>query len=249
MSYPEYSFSTYQYNSSYNTTDQIKDKVSSYQLSSIIDEIQKAMKISERQLIHRYLSKCTGVSTRSVLRYDKGEIKRTSLALLIAARDLLDKYKRGEIVTLWRGIDERPVVLRIQFNKLIDNIVVGGIYPTRNDLLSTAERKLGLKKGRLARIYRNPGVQLVDKIYYDTIEALEFEAEYLPEKTYSIGERIRHHIFGVGIVVKKIEKDKIIIRFIDGLTRILRENLKEDPFRMKNYGNFEPIPEFNLYAI
>jgi len=213
-----------------------EEKIPYKEFTNLVDKIQEKLGITERQLIHRYIAKATGITTRSILRYDKGEICYVPNIVMAVASELLRKIENDELIVLYRGNEERPVVLRKQFNKLVDSIIESGLYPSRSALLKIIEKRFGLKKGKLCRIYRNNGVQLVDKRYYDALLEIYEQCEYDPSKIYKIGDRIRHPSFGTGQVIKKLSKDKIVVRFSNGEEKILRENLKEDPYRIKLNG-------------
>ena len=219
--------------------DQEEGRVPSWRLKSLIDKIQATLALSERQVIHRYLANAVEISTRSVLRYDKGDVGTTPSILIEAARNVLERIRMGRPVVFLRGRDKRPVVVRKQFVDLVDRIVRSGLYPDRFDLFKLVEDKLNLHSGRVARLYRSTDVQLIDRSIYEIVSSLASKARYDPRVSYQVGDRIRHPVFGVGTVTKKIRKQKILVSFLDGTERLLREQLDEDPIRRRLCGAFD----------
>ena len=223
-------------------------RVQSWRLKTLIDRIQSTLSLSERQVIHRYLANQVGISTRSVLRYDKGDVTTTPAILVEAARNVLERIRMGRPVVFLRGREKRPVVVRKQLVDLVDRIVRSGLYPDRFELFKLVEDKLGLRSGRIARLYRSTDVQLIDRAIFDTASALASKARYDPRADYHVGDRIRHPVFGVGTVKKKVRKKKVLVKFLDGSERILREQLKEDPIRRRLCGSFD-VADHHVLAI
>lgn len=223
-------------------------RVPSWRLKTLIDRIQATLTLSERQVIHRYLANQVGISTRSVLRYDKGDVATTPTILIEAARNVLERVRMGRPVVFLRGRDKRPVVVRKQLVDLVDRIVRSGLYPDRFDLFKLVEDKLGLRNGRVARLYRSTDVQLIDRSIYDCISSLASKARYDPRAEYQEGDRIRHPVFGVGTVVKKMRKQKILVKFLDDSERVLREKLEEDPIRRRLCGSFD-VSDHHVLAL
>jgi hypothetical protein len=214
-------------------------RVPSWRLKTLIDRIQSTLALSERQVIHRFLASQVGISTRSVLRYDKGDVATTPSILIEAARDVLERIRMGRPVVFLRGREKRPVVVRKQFVDLVDRIVRSGLFPDRFELFKMIEDMLELRSGRIARLYRSTDVQLIDRAVFDTVASLASKSRYDPRISYDVGDRIRHPVFGVGAVIEKIPKEKILIRFLDGSERVLRECLEEDPVRRRLCGSFD----------
>ena len=211
----------------------------SWRLKTLIDRLQAALELSERQVIHRYLAEKVGVSTRSVLRYDKGDVATAPAVLIEAAKNMLEQIRMGRPIIFRRGREQRPVVVRRQMVDLVDRIVRSGLYRDRFEIFRIVEQNLGLRNGRVARLYRSTDVQLIDRAIYDAIAELAAKAKYDPRCIYQIGDRIRHPVFGIGVVKEKIPKKKILVAFRDGGDRILREGLIEDPIRRKLCGSFD----------
>jgi hypothetical protein len=226
--------------------EELEGRVPSWRLKNLIDKIQSALALSERQVIHRYLAHQVGVSTRSVLRYDKGDVATTPAVLIEAASNCLERIRMGRAVVFLRGREMRPVVVRKQMVELVDRIVRSGLYEERFELFRLAEEKLGLKSGRVARLYRSTDVQLVDREIYDCIAALASRARYDPRLTYQVGDRLRHPVFGVGTVTEKVPKQKIMVRFLDGSDRMLREQLHEDPVRRRLSSAFDAAEQHSV---
>lgn len=214
-------------------------RVPSWRLKALIDRIQELLGLSERQVIHRYLAVQVGVSTRSVLRYDKGDVATAPGCLIDAARAIVEQVRMGRPVVFLRGRAMRPVVVRKQLTDLVDRVIRGGLFDDRFDLFRRVEEFLGLKPGRVARLYRSTDVQLVDKALHDAVTELASRGRYDPRDTYEVGDRIRHPVFGLGVVAAKEPKDKILVRFNDGSEQVFREKLTEDPIRRRLWGQFD----------
>ena len=223
-------------------------RVPSWRLKALIDRIQELLTLSERQVIHRYLAVQVGISTRSVLRYDKGDVATSPGILIEAAKAVVEQVRMGRPVVFLRGRDMRPVVVRSQLVDLVDRVVRSGLFEDRFDLFRRVEEALRLKNGRVARLYRSTDVQLIDFSIYDTISSLASRAKYDPRSAYEVGDRIRHPVFGVGEVLEKVPKDKIRVRFADGSEQLFRENLTEDPVRRRLWGQFD-VGEHHVLAL
>lgn len=228
--------------------DSEEGRVPSWRLKSLIDRIQSTLALSERQVIHRFLANQVEISTRSVLRYDKGDVATTPSILVEAARNVLERIRMGRPVVFLRGRDKRPVVVRKQLVDLVDRVVRSGLYPDRFELFKLVEDKLGLRTGRVARLYRSTDVQLIDRFIYDMVSKLASKARYDPRTSYQVGDRIRHPVFGVGTVLRKVRKEKILVHFLDGSDRLLREQLEEDPIRRRLCGSFD-VAETHVLAL
>jgi len=214
-------------------------RVPSWRLKALIDRIQKVLCLSERQVIHRYLANKVGISTRSVLRYDKGDVASTPAMLIEAARDVIERIRMGKAITFLRGRDVRPVVVRKQFVDLVDRVIRNGIFENRFELFRQLEEHLDLHNGRIARLYRSTDVQLIDASIYECVTDLVQKTRYDPRASYLPGERLRHPVFGVGTVLEKVPRDKILVEFAEGERHILREQLREDPVRWRLFGSFD----------
>ena len=142
-------------------------------------------------------------------------------------------------VTMGKRHDAVDHPVRKQLVDLVDRIVRSGLYEERFEIFKLVEDKLKLRSGRVARLYRSADVQLIDQSIYDAIAGLASKARYDPRGTYQVGDRIRHPVFGVGTVTKKVRKAKILVRFLDGSERLLREHLHEDPIRRRLCGSFD----------
>lgn len=223
-------------------------RVPSWRLKALIDRIQAILCLSERQVIHRYLANQVEISTRSVLRYDKGDVATAPAILIEAARDVLERIRMGKPVIFLRGRDIRPVVVRKQLVDLVDRVIRGGLFEDRFDLFKQVEDELELKCGRVARLYRSTDVQLIDAAIYECIADLVQRARYDPRVSYKIGDRVRHPVFGVGTVKEKVPKAKIMVSFADGAERLLRESLKEDPVRRRLFGSFD-VPDHHVLSL
>jgi hypothetical protein len=217
----------------------VEGRVPSWRLKALIDRIQSLLCLSERQVIHRFLATQVGISTRSVLRYDKGDVETSPSILIEAARDILERIRMGKPIVFLRGRDVRPVVVRKQFVDLVDRVIRSELFIDRFDLFKQVEDELGLQKGRVARLYRSSDVQLIDSTIYECISGLVQRARYDPRACYKVGDRVRHPVFGVGTVQEKVPREKIRVRFGDGSERVLREQLEEDPIRRRLHGSYE----------
>ena len=223
-------------------------RVASWRLRTLIDRIQTSLSLSERQVIHRYLAHQVGISTRSVLRYDKGDVATTPSILIESSRNVHAEIRMWRPIVFLRGREKRPVVVRKQFVELVDRVIKSELYEDRFELFKLVEDKLGLRSGRVARLYRSTDVQLIDRCIYDAVASFATKARYDPRQDYSVGDRIRHPVFGVGTVKKKVRKQKILVSFCDGTERLLREQLEEDPIRRRLCGSFD-VSDHHVLAL
>ena len=219
--------------------DSSGERAPSWRLKALIDRIQELLNLSERQVIHRFLAIKVGISTRSVLRYDKGDVETAPTTLVEAARAAVEQIRMGRPIVFLRGREMRPVIVRQQLVDLIDRVVRSGLFEDRFEVFRRVEEALSLKSGRVARLYRSTDVQLIDETLYDAVADLASRARYDPRARYQVGDRIRHPVFGVGQVTCKEPKDKIRVQFADGTEQVFRENLAEDPVRRRMWGQFD----------
>jgi len=205
----------------------IRRSPSSSEFKKLVDRALHFLGLTERALVHRVIAEKTGFSTRTITRYEDGELLSIPETVLEAAEDLVRQAKDRELIVFHRGRNFRPVVQRYHMVALVDYAVASGVFRDRFELFSAVEEETGFSKGRMARLYRSDEVQLVDEEVYEAVRKLSFCQEYDPCREYDVGERLRHSVFGTGTVEGKLQLNRIAVRFAEFGLKILRENLYE----------------------
>lgn len=206
-------------------------RVPSSWLAHTLDEILLDVGLRERQFLYRYLGDRAGVHPTTILRYHLGELATAPQDLFRQARKLQRAVRMGEAITFVRGGDRGGVVVRERFVAQLDAILNTGLFQRKTDLFRIIEQESGLRKGLVERIYYDRKRRFVDNSALDSAAEVARKCEYDPAYTYDDGDRIIHPLFGFGSVVRKVPRDKLLVRFDDGSERELCENIKEDPYR------------------
>jgi len=205
-------------------------RVPAWRLAHQLDRLVELTELAEPSALHRLLAARTGVHATTVLRFHRNVLRSAPEVLLHVANDLERQARTGEAIRFPHGGDGSPVVTRTAFATVVDRLVETQLFPNRNALLHRIEDDLGIVRGRLTRLYRCRTFRWVPGAVLDILEELERQAQYDPSRTYEPGERLHHHLFGPGTVVKKLPLKKMIVAFDDGRSHTLREQLREDTY-------------------
>ena len=205
-------------------------RVPAWRLAHQLDRLVELTELSEPSALHRLLAVRTGVHATTVLRFHRNVLRSAPEVLLQVANDLERRVRSGEAIRFPHGGDGSPVVTRMAFAEAVDRLVETGLFPRRNALLHRIEDDLQIVRGRLTRLYRCRTFRWVPGKVLDILEELERHVQYDPSRSYEPGERMHHHLFGPGTVVEKLPRRKVVVRFDDGKSHTLREQLREDTY-------------------
>ena len=205
-------------------------RVPSWRLAHLLDRIIEMLQLSEPSALHRLLAQQTGTHPTTVLRFHRGNLRSAPESLLEAAIQLERRIRAGEALRFPHGTTGDLMVTRTSFAAAVDAVIETGLFPDRNRMLHRAEDNLGLRRGRLTRLYRCRTFRWVPDAVQCYLETLVVRCQYDPACEYEIGDRLCHHLFGAGTVVAKMPVDKIRVRFDDESEMIMRERLRENGY-------------------
>lgn len=221
-------------------------RIPAWRLAHQLDRLVELTELSEPSALHRLLAIRTGVHATTVLRFHRNVLRSAPEILLDVANDLERRARSGEAIRFPHGGDGTPVVTRMAFAEAVDNLVETGLFPNRNALLHRIEDDLDIVRGRLTRLYRCRTFRWVPGKVLDILEELERQVQYDPSRSYDPGERLHHHLFGPGTVTEKLPLKKIVVRFDDGRSHTLREQLREDTYWRQANNSPGPGEAFNF---
>lgn len=196
-----------------------------------MEAVLRSLDLDEHQFLCRYLADEVGLHATTVLRYYRCELKTAPWILLAQVEKLREKIANGEAVPFRRSAMGAPVVVREQTQKILAQLLDDRDPDERTELISGLEHRLNLRRGTVQRICSDPSLRFVQAHVHRAIEAIVEGVEYDPGRTYPLGQRIRHHLFGAGDVVEKVHKNKVLVEFAGGRRVLLSEAVPEDPYR------------------
>jgi len=205
-------------------------RVPSWRLAHLLDRIIEMLQLSEPSALHRLLARHTGTHPTTVLRFHRGNLRSAPEGLLRAAIQVERMIRAGQAIRFPHGTTGELMVTRTTFAAAVDAVMETGLFPDRNAMLHRVEDDLGLRRGRLTRLYRCKTFRWVPEAVQSHLETLLVRCQYDPELSYDVGDRLCHHLFGAGTVIGKTPVDKIRVRFDDDTERILRERLRENGY-------------------
>jgi len=197
----------------------------------------RSLGLGERQSLFRYLAERVGLHATTVLRYYQGDLE-TAPAELVAEIDLLRKHiVSGKAALFCRQNLGTQLVLRERTQVIVEGLLrergVGAGDEADRSFLRQLDRELDLPLGTTREICSDPDLCFVHATVHRAIEEFAHGEEYDPGRTYRLGERLRHHLFGPGSVKEKIHKNKVRVEFTGGKQVILSEAVTEDPYRFQ----------------
>jgi hypothetical protein len=201
-----------------------------------MEGLQQILELNERQILFRYLAVRVGLHPTTVLRYCQGDLETAPVALIVEIDRLRRQIVGDETVVFERYQGGPRVVLRERTRELIELILEERRSVQARSILDQLDRWLALPPGTTGRIRHHRGPRFVSVDVHRAIEEFVCGVEYDPVRTYRRGDRIRHHLFGLGTVMEKIHKNKVRVDFISGRGVILSEAVAEDPYRHQRLG-------------
>jgi hypothetical protein len=204
-------------------------RVSVHELQRRIDCVLSLLEKPGPYILYRYLADHLGMHATTVMRYVSGELPGIPAGVITVLRDLERSLELGEVVVLGRGTGEGgDVVPRRCFIALLDELVELGILAS--DIRdSDLERMLDARRGTLSRIRSSSSWPFVRLATFKSLVAVRDAAIYDPTRHYEVGDRLYHHDLGSGTVVDKRHKSRILVHFVSGVERLLREDVWLDP--------------------
>jgi hypothetical protein len=205
-------------------------RVASDQIRERIEAVLGALGQDEHQFLYRYLADRAEVHPTTVLRYHRGELRTAPRRLLSLLDDLLRRISTGEVVSFCRSNDGPEMVVRERVLEVVDTMFEGAPGASKARVFRALDDRLDLKPGTLARIYYDRKLRFVRADIHVALQRMVQCAEYDPCRVFAVGERVNHHLFGVGVVREKVHKNKVLIEFHDGRKALLSEAVPQDPF-------------------
>lgn len=205
-------------------------RVSTAALGEMFEEIRRALELEQCQFLYRYLAERLGVHATTIMRYVHGELKSAPAQVFFELDELRERIARGEAVPFKRKVDGNAIIVRERTAELLRRLLGDRDNVSRTAVFRKVEDRLALKPGTLARIYYNRKLVFVPADLHRALEKVVDGAEYDASAVYRKGDRICHHLFGLGTVQKKVHKDKVLVEFVDGRHVLLSEAVPEDPF-------------------
>jgi transcriptional regulator with XRE-family HTH domain len=205
------------------------------ELQHWFDRVIDLLEDQGQYLLYRYVAGKLGVHPTTVMRYHRGELAGDPSRVVPILRDLHRKLESGTTVEFRHGPDDAErVVPRRCFLDLVDEIGELGLVPVDGQggepgLDEEVERMAGLKRGTVERIRASSSWPFVKLDLYEKLRAARERSIYDPCRHYELGDRLYHHDLGVGTVVEKCHKSRIIVEFAYGIRRVLREDVWVDP--------------------
>ncbi len=201
-----------------------------------LEDVRTSLGLAERQILYRYLGGRVGLHPTTVLRYCRGDLETAPVVLIAELELLRQQIVDGETVVFERSRDGVPVVMRERTRSLLENLPMERGVDRDPSVHRHLDRWLKLPPGTTRRICHEQGPRFVSADVHRIIEDFVRGVEYDPVRTYRRGDRIRHHLFGLGTVVEKIHKNKVRVEFLGGRRVILSESVVEDPYRHQRHG-------------
>ncbi len=195
--------------------------------------------LREHQVLYRYLAERVGLHPTTVLRYYRGYLQTAPAALVAEIDFLRGQIVRGEVVLFRQGPDGSPVVLREQTRSIVEEFLATQGTAAEPAETEQLDIRLDLPPGTTGRIRFDAAQHFVPVNIHRAIEQFVHGVEYDPIRTFHVGQRVRHHLFGPGTVREKIHKNRVRIEFLDGKQVVLAEAVPEDPYRYQRMGGGE----------
>lgn len=195
-----------------------------------IEDVLKTVCAEEQQYLYRHLAEKVGLHPTTVLRYHQGELRTAPGALLDAIDELERHLTRNDAVQFRRSAGGRPMVLRALTLELIEELLAEGAHEHKGAMFRALDEQIGARSGTISRIYYDRNATFVRADVHRALEQFVHGIEYDPYRDYRPGMRIRHHLFGLGTVQRKMHKNKIVVKFAGRPPVILCERVPVDPF-------------------
>jgi hypothetical protein len=206
------------------------------QVRRALSEVLRSLGLGPRQILFRYLAERTGIHPSTVLRYYQGDLQTAPRALVEEIDRLRRRIVAGEAVVFRQGPDGTEVVLRSRTRSIVEELLRERGGGDGQSCFQELDCRLALPPGTTRRICTDPDLYIVQADIHLAVEKFVHGVAYDPVQTYCVGDRIRHHMFGLGTVKEKIHKNKIRVEYCGGKQVILSEAVPEDPYRYFRLG-------------
>lgn len=212
-------------------------RISTAEFRRRFDELYRRLGAAQRQPLYRELARRIGMHPTSVLRYYRGDL-RTAPRRLVEELDALGaQLDRGETRPVPAAQPKQPGVRSQHAVELLDCLVS---EDSSVEDVEALEHELHLEPDSLQRLRGEVCPRSVPAEVFSALEGRVRPAEYDPCLVYRVGVRVRHPMFGLGKVVRKIHKNKVMVEFAGGQQRMLSEAVNEDPYRLQLFAGGGP---------
>jgi hypothetical protein len=203
------------------------DRVPAGQVRGLVEELRLKVEVPPNVVI-REAARELGMHCSTVFRLASGRLATAPRALVAYLDGVRRRVQKGDVPVFHRAKTGVPVVPRGAVVKAMDAIFRRGLFTMKTDLFKLVDRATGLPLRHVAQAYYGTKTLFVDASIYRMLEAILKPREYNPNRTYKVGDGVRHPVFGAGVVVEKLQNDKIEVAFGRFGHRVLRENLIAD---------------------
>jgi hypothetical protein len=182
--------------------------------------------------VYRYVSEILDISPITVMCHCSGALLEHSDAVAGVLRDLWHRLESGEAVVFHTGeaVEDR-IVPRQCILQLVREIGAMEIVPATSHFTSTLESMTGIERGALRKTLAPDAPPFAPLEMHLRLASLIDRVSYEPCRHYEIGDTIHHHRFGIGKVVDKQHKCRILVQFKSGATRMLCEEVELQPYQ------------------
>jgi hypothetical protein len=203
-----------------------RERVRSELVRRLLRELMERLRVPPN-MFYRQVGAAVGLHPVTLFRHARGQLTSAPLKLYQHLAEMKQAVESGREVVFTRAKAGTPVVHRDFVIPELQRLIRMQIFPSKRSLLRFVEASLRLKPRSLERAYSSR------RRVFLRVEVLEFlrellaRIEYAPEASYSVGDRIHHPVFGVGVVVGKQPPKKLVVQLADGGRMLLREELFE----------------------
>ena len=199
-------------------------------ISEQVDRLMSEMGLTERQVLFRLVSERTGIHDTTILRYYNGSLATAPRSVLDCLISLANDCSSKKVPVFKRRDGGEGLVPRSQYRLKMDALFECGGYTKKAEMFRDVAKELQVDPERLRKAYYDTRIVLVPSAFVDRIEQKLESMTYDPSKTFSIGDRVTHPLFGPGIVTEKRAHDSFVLELKSGRKVLLREDYRHDPY-------------------
>jgi hypothetical protein len=207
---------------------------STRKLQRELRRIMLLLECSDPTPVYRYVSEILDISPITVMCHSSGALLEHSEEVAGVLRDLWCRLESGEAVVFHTGesVEDR-VVPRQNILQLVREIRAMEIVPDEADFETTLESMTGIVQGELGKMLEADAPRFAPLEMHLRLAGLIDRVTYEPCRRYEVGDTIHHHRFGIGKVVEKQHKSRILVQFKGGATRMLCEEVELRPYQFR----------------
>ena len=195
-------------------------------IQQFFERIMTFLGCSDPAPIYRYVADRLRMHPASVRRHHEGSGLDDAAGVTLVLREIWESLKSGEVVVFGTGEDGSvQVVPRICVLELIREIESMEVVDDGARFVSGLEQMLGLDPGEIEQLLDADAGPFIRHEMYAVLSSLRDSVSYEPCRIYEIGDMVHHHKFGIGTVIDKRHKSRIVVQFKNGDRRLLCEGV------------------------